>query len=280
MRAATMLILCAIIAVVALSGCGGGGVAYRSLAGDFFPTGLGTQWTYQMNVTTYCGNQTVTASEQSTRQVTDVVPGAGGSLIQTATITDDFPEIPVPDVGLHPASALGQYLDYLFSSTQGGLRDWNEYFASYDTDGDGIANRKVRTASGPPTAIPTPVPDNQPFLRNPVITGRAAINSVPLTTIPFYSNNDTLSGTTTNFKIQYRLPQDIAGTGTDVEWVTCVQTMQATINFQGQQGACTGTVNTGVAEGYGPVVKDIDLEFRLAGNWLRFHIVMDYIPVP
>ncbi len=278
MRAATILILCAIIAIVALSGCGGRGIPYHSLEGDFLPTALGTRWNYQMDVTTYYGNQTVTASEQSTRQVTDVVPGTGGSLIQIATITDDFPEIAVPDVGLDPASRLGQYLGYLFSSTQGGLRDWNEYFASYDTDGDGIANHTVRTASGPPTAIPTPVSDNRPFLRNPVITGRAATHSVPLTTIPFYSNNDTLSGTTTNFKVQYRLPENIAGTGTDVEWVTCVQTMQATINFQGEQGACTGTVNTDVAANHGPVMKDIDLEFRLAGSLLRFHIVMDYIP--
>ncbi len=277
MRAVTILMMCGIVAIVVLSGCGGDGVAYYTLAGDFFPTGLATSQTYKMTVTTYYGKQTVAAIKQSTRQVTDVVPAAGGDLIQTATITDDFPEIPVPDVGLDPASPLGQYLNYLFSSTEGGLRDWNEYFASYDTDGDGIANRIVRTASGPAAAAPTPVPDNQPFLLNPIITGRATVNSVPLTTIPLYSNNDTLSGTTTNFKVQYREPADILGTGTDIQWITCVQTIQGTFDFQGQQGVCTGTVSADLADNYGPILKDIDLEFRLDGGLLRLHIVMYYI---
>ncbi len=278
MRPVTILLLGLIIAVAALSGCGGDGVSYYTLAGNSFPTALGTNWAYRMDVTTHYLDEEVTAQVRSTRQVSDVVPAAvGTSAVQTVKITDYFPAIAVPDVNLSPTSACGQYLDYLFSAGEGGLRDWCEYFTCYDTDGDGTYNRIVRTASGPPRGLATPVPDKQPFLRNPIICGQATTTSVPLTTIPFFTNNDTLSGTTTTLKVQYRSPDDILGIGTAVQYVTYVQTVQASIDFQGLQGPCTGTVTTNLAKNYGPVTKDIDLEFRL-GGLLRFHILMTYIP--
>jgi hypothetical protein len=225
-----------------------------------------------MRVTTYYGNQTATAAGTAIRTVTEHAATTGTEL-NTATCTNVFSPMPVPNVGQDFFAPIERYAQYLFSS-QGGLQDWNEYYTLHDTNGDGSPNRIVYSAAGPPGAPAMELPKVQPFLPVPTFTGLASANSSPLTMIPFCSNNDTLHGTKTQLKIQYRDPAHVVSGAPLTEFASVIETIQATIVFDGLQGACTGKAITDIAKGYGPVQKDIDLEFRLADHWLRLWIEM------
>lgn len=119
------------------------------------------------------------------------------------------------------------------------------------------------------------MPSLRPHLAVPFQIGYASDNTYPLTTIPMYSNNQTLSDSTSLFNSQYRLATTILGE-TRVR-TTLVQRVESEINFDGYTGPCTGVVKTDLAEGVGPTRKDIDLEFRLGGRWLRVHILIDSV---
>jgi len=193
-------------------------------------------------------------------------------LLRTTTFTDYFPDIPTPDVAASPDSTIYRYCDYLFSSG-GGLQDWSEYFRSYDDDHNGTTDAVLRWSSGAPRAVAVLVPETRPFLRSPLIAGEAANVSGPLTTIPFYTNNETLSGTTTVLGIQYREPESFLGLAA-ASYVTYVQTLQATVNFEGHQGTCNGYAKTDIVRDIGPYRKDIDLEFQIDGGRVRLHVYM------
>ena len=272
--------LFAVVAVVIIGGCGGCGVDYQTLTGNYFPLEQGRQWNYDVQVTTYFSNQTATTSGTAIRTISEhVAANNSGTVLSTATCSNVFSAMPVPDVGQYLCGPIAQYAQYLFSS-QGGLQDWNEYYTLHDTSGDGSPNRIVFSAAGPPGAPGVELAWVQPFLPVPTFTGLASANSAPLTMIPFFSNNPTLRGTTTRLKIQNRAADHVVDGEPATEFASVIETLHATIVFDGNQGACTGKAITDIAKGYGPVQKDIDLEFRLSDCWLRLWILMRYVASP
>jgi hypothetical protein len=272
-----MLILFAVITVVIVGGCGGHGVEYQKLTGDYFPLEEGRQWHYDVTVTTYFGNLTASTTGTTTRTVTEhTMATSAATAMDIATCTNTFSPMPVPDVGQELCGPIARYAQYLFSS-EGGLRDWNEYYTLHDSNGDGQPNRIVFSAAGAPDAPPIETPRVQPFLPVPTFAGLASTNSLPLSMIPFYTNNATLHDSTVRLKIQQRIADHVIGDGVLTDYASVVETLQATIFFDGQRGACTGKAITDIARDYGPIEKNIDLEFRLSDCWLRLWILVRYL---
>lgn len=279
MRAALRFSLFAVIIVVIFSGCGGDQhIGYQILTGDYFPLDEDRQWDYDVRITTYVHTDEVTANTTADRIVTEhATTTAAGTELGTAICTTVFAAVPAPDIVQNAPDLLARYGQFLFSP-EGGLRPWNEHFTVYDRNSDGTADRIVRTAGGPPGGAIMSVPSLQPFLPVPTYTGLASHNSQPLAMLPFYTNNTTLQNSTTILNVQRRDPDDVVGDGSYTEFTSLVETMQATIVFDGQTGACTGKAITDIARDYGPVRSDIDLEFRLADHWLRLWITMQHRP--
>ncbi len=278
MRKCTVLTLFVISAIIVLGGCGGNDVSPKTVTGDVFPLATDAEWTYNFSVSAYYGRERVDADAVSTRKVennvvhpTGIAPAAAANALRTSTVTDFFPVFATPALAFHAGSTMGAYADYLFA-LDGGLRNWNGYFESR---GHGTkVTRMVRAASGPQLGTAIPLPNPQPFLRVPLVTGEAMSSSLPFMTVPFFSNNETLNGTDTTCGIQWRAPARFLGQTDSHPFVTLVEHLEATINFQGATGACTGVVRSDLAKDIGPVLRDVDLEFKLAGSHLRLHILM------
>ena len=273
MRKCILLTLLAISAIIVLGGCGGDDVSPQTITGDLFPLATGAEWTYDFNVSSYYGDYRKDTRGVSTRKVENNVvhpPDPDDNALRTSTVTNLFPKRGTPGLHFPAGSTMGAYADYLFAA-DGGLQSWNGYFESR---GHGTkVTRIVRTASGTQLGPATPVPDPQPYLRVPLVTGDATDNSALLVTVPFFSNNETLSGTVTTCGIQWRIPEKVVGQVR--EWVTLVQHHEATIDFQGSTGACTGVVKSHIAKDCGPFRTEADLEFKLAGEYLRLHVFMN-----
>ncbi len=283
MRNCTVLTLLAISVIVVCGGCGGDDVPPKTLTGDFFPLATGAQWTYDFHVETYYGRYRQDTQGVSTRKVennvvytTEIAPLIAANALRTSTVTTFFPRRGAPGLHIPAGSTMRDYADYLFAA-DGGLQNWNAYFESrgHGTTVTSIVHTASGTQSGPAILVPNP----QPYLRVPIVTGEASDNSMPFVTMPFFSNNETLSGRKTTCGIQWRAPEKFLGEVR--EWVTLVQHLQATIDFQGSTGACTGVVKNNIAKDCGPFSTEADLEFKLAGEYLRLHVFMnatDYTP--
>jgi hypothetical protein len=277
MRNCTVLTLLAISVIVVCGGCGGEDIPPKTLTGDFFPLATGAQWTYDFHVETYYGRERADANAVSTRNVENNVVHTTGTqtavaidALRTSTVTTSFPALATPPINFPAGSTMRDYAEYLFAA-DGGLQNYNAYFESR---GHGTTvNRIVHTASGTQPGPAILVPSPQPYLRVPLVTGDATDNSVPFVTMPFFSNNETLSGRRTTCGIQWRAPENILGTPR--EWVTLVQHLQANIAFQGSTGACTGVVKNNIAKDCGPFRTEADLEFKLASEYLRLHVFMN-----
>lgn len=272
MRPRTLLLLLLFTVAVVLSGCGGSGQDLVILAGDYFPTDAGAEWTYRIDVTAWCGDDEAQTTGTIDREVIQVVDPAATDVLQTVTYRDFFHAVPPPAIEVPAGNIIGDYLAYLFDPN-GALRNWDEQFALLDTNGDDDADRIQRFAEGPPGGALTAVRANRPFVFMPVVIGAQATNSSPLVTVPFFSNNDTLTGQVSNLGVQYRDAHSFLSEA-PMPYAYVSEALEATIQFNGREGSCDGYCKTSLAYELGPVEKDIDLEYRLAGQWLRIHALV------
>jgi hypothetical protein len=237
---------------------------------NLMPLTPGSQLNYTIRITTFFGDEAwVTNGNLARRVLAPRQVTVGGETFFAIPVEDDFPELPAPPLALADVDPVKRYVEFLFDP-DGGLADWTGYFRQQDANGDGRIDRITRVASGPAGGAYTEVPQARPHLLLPFQVGYAANNSYPLTTIPMYTNNPTLGNSQTLFNSQYRQPIPIAGERR--EYTTATQNVGAEINFEGYDGPFTGVTKTDLAEDLGPSKKDIDLELRIGGRWVRFHI--------
>ncbi len=272
MRPTTLLMLSLFTVAVVLSGCAGPGPEFRTLPGDYFPTDPGTDWTYRINVTAWYDNQEARSTGTIDRSVMEVVDTTGTRMLRTVTFRDFIHAVPPPALNIPAGNPLADYLAYLFDPN-GGMQSWSEQFALLDTTGDGTTDRIQRFAEGPPAGPLLALLPNRPFIYTPILTGAQAINSTSFITVPFFSNNETLSGRVSNLGVQYRDPDSFLGEAPQ-RYAYVAEALQATVDFNGVRGSCTGYCKTSLARDLGPVEKDIDLEFRVGGPWLRIHAMI------
>lgn len=267
MRPRTLLLLPVFTVAVVLSGCGGSGEEVVTLAGNHFPTNAGSEWTYRINVTAWHGNDEAQTTGTIDRQVVAVVDVAATEMLQTVTYRDFIHAVPPPALNIPEGNVLRDYLAYLFDP-DGGLQNWDEQFALLDTNADDGADRIQRFAEGPAGGALNALTPNRPFIFVPMVIGAQAVNSSSLVTVPFFSNNATLAGREVNLGVQYRDANSFLGE-TAQPYAYVSEVLQATVGFDGRLGSCVGYCKTSLARDLGPVEKDIDLEFRLGGDWLR-----------
>ncbi|MFP3902689.1 MAG: hypothetical protein ACLFWB_00475 [Armatimonadota bacterium] len=261
-----------VIAVALLAGCSGSDVDYEILQ-NVMPLRDGTRTVSDCTITTYFGVQEWTVQGTSTREV--VGPQQitiDGEDVGVTVVQHDFPNLAPPDLGIGANHPMQLYVNYLFSDV-GGLRNWLSYFQQVDRDNDGDIDRIVRLASGPVGGEYAEVPDVKPHILKPFPAGHASNNSHPITSVPFYCNNETLNNSTCVFNSQYRLPELIFGQ--ERPFITCTQRVAAEIEFNGETGPFNGVIKTGIAENVGPIREDIDYELRLGGHWVQFFIEIE-----
>lgn len=276
MRLRHCLIVAIIPVLAVVAGCSSNEIQSVILQNPM-PLEAGTQLRYNFRITTYFGDQTWVNTGQFTRRVVGQQQiTVDGESFSATVVEDDYPAIAAPNIPLQPTDPLKLYAERLFAP-DGGLADWMGYFRQRDHNNDGQVDQVVRSASGPSGGGYTEVPEGRPHLWIPFQIGYASNNSYPLTSIPMYTNNPTLSDSTCLFNSQYRKPIRIAGESR--VQTTLTQRVEADITFDGYTGPCTGVIKTSLAEDLGPTQKDIDLEFRLAGHWLRVHILISNVQV-
>lgn len=273
MRSKTLLLLLAASLAMMISGCGGKAWDYRVYPGEFFPRETGATWDYDIYARTYYLNDVWEQTGTVTRVADDnTAASPGGELINTTQFTEIYSPMTPPTLPVASSDIMQQYCNYLFSNS-GGLQPWREYYGTYDMDLDTNQDLVRLDAHGATGGAGIAVPYRQPFLRIPIINGDGWENSYPFSVIPMYSNNATVSDTVSNLTVQFREPENILGEQRNV--MDYVESLQATVNFDGETGLVVGKAETLIAEGIGVWQKDVDLEFRFGSRWLRLYIRTD-----
>jgi len=180
--AARLLCLMALLAVVLLSGCSGGGVVPVLIAGDYFPLPIGAVWQYN----TVLQAETQTDNFATTGTMTRTVVGTedlwiGPDLVTTFVVQHDYTTNAIPAFGA-ASQDVAPFIDHLFSAN-GGLHSVRAYYRAVAATADVPAHIElvaVARVGEPVVRLVAP----RPFLFNPPYQGTAQTASLWFTLMP------------------------------------------------------------------------------------------------
>lgn len=186
--AVRLLCLMALLAVVLLSGCGGGGGAPVLIAGDYFPLPIGAVWQYN----TVLQAETPTDNFATTGTMTRTLLGTrdilvGGALVTTFVFQHDYTTNAVPNFA--PAD-VAPFIDHLFAA-DGGLHSVRAYYRTVAATVNVPAHIELVAVSRVGEAR-VGVGQLRPFLFNPPYHGTgtraASLWFTPMPLMPFLSD--------------------------------------------------------------------------------------------
>ena len=242
------LCVLALLSLLALSGCGGGGSSTPPIAGNYFPfPAVNTVWTYTTSLEAeIAGGADFTTSTTFTRTYEGTANIlVDGVLTLTYMFRHDCTPAPLPPGFVASSPTFGPVLQHLFSNP-GGLQSVRAYYRSVAATADMPAHLELVALQ----RIPDPITDitiNRPYLFNPPYDGAAQTANAwfePQPLMPFITE---LNGFQLNDKLlEYT---DIGGIGGTVNAVVSIYNFASTMPAYGV--GCNGRARVFYKNGVG-----------------------------
>lgn len=268
--AARLLCIMALLAVVLLSGCGGGDSDPVLIAGNYFPLTVGAVWVYN----TILEAETPTDEFTTTGTMTRTLVGTQDLQVDGATATTyvfrhDYTTNAVPNFTGGASVDVAPFINHLFAA-DGGLHSVLAYYRTVAATTDEPAHIELVAVARVGEANVS-VPEPRPFLYNPPYHGtmeNASTWFVPMPLMPFITE---MTGFEHNDKtLNYGV---LGGIGGSANTIVNISYYAADLNVDGSTAAIAGRgrnyCKDGVGFWGGEVQSDWYATINVHGNTSR-----------
>jgi hypothetical protein len=271
-----LAVVCLVLLVLIIGGCGGGDDRPVVISGDYYPLRVGTTWVYDTVIQVETASDLFTTTGTFTRNISSLGPlNVGGkhynayAFDQTATV-DSLPVL--TGAG---SRVVAPAVTALFSPA-GGLQPVTAYYVA-NPAADGIPANVTLVALAENGAPPHRVPATQPLLLTPPYRGTAEQFGTQFIPTPLLPPSSTMTNLTVRDKLlDY---SDLDGLNGRTHAVTEIYYFQTDVNLGGTVGQLGGRGRNffldglGLASGSGSV-SDWSGLLQVQGQWARITVQM------
>lgn len=254
------------LAVVALTGCGGGTTTPEVRTGDYFPTAVGTHWLYalQATVETDAGKQYdhVGLATVDVARDTTIAPAASNLAVFASNCT--LGQLPSTEVTL--TKSMRRFVDFLFAAN-GGLRPSESFYRSEPHPTVAGQTREVLRAVAYGTHPQIDLAEPYAYFNNPPLVGAGFLGVTPFVALPLAPPNDHVEGQQTSSKV-VSLPPVATPLGPR-EAVLIIENCFGYLVVDGARCAFSGRVRLIYAQDVGLCSVDYSTTLNDGSTWAR-----------